>query len=725
VELLGGFRVSVGSRAVGEDGWRLRKARGLVALLALEPGHRMHRERLMDLLWPDLDAGAAANNLRYALHVARRTLDPDPAAASCHLRLEGELLALCPGGMLWVDVEAFEEAAANARRLGEPAVYRAAIELYAGELLPRDRYEEWAEERREGLRRDHLALLVGLAWLHEGCGELEPAIEALRRVVAEERTHEVAHAGLMRLYAIAGRRDEALKQYERLREVLSQALDTAPDAESRLLHGGILAGKLPTALPSQAEERRERPGFQHNLPTPRTSFVGREHELVEVGRLLTMSRLLTLTGAGGSGKTRLALEVARGLVGAYPDGVWLVELAGLSEGALVAQAVAGRLGVREQPSRPLAGTLVDVLRERSLLLVVDNCEHLVDEAARLVETLLDGCPRLRVLATSREVLGIAGELTWRVPSLSLPEPRRPPAAGELHAYGSSRLFVERARSRRPGFMLTPENVRAVAEICTRLDGIPLAIELAAARMGVLSAPQIAERLGDSLGLLTEGGRTAPPWHRTLTGALDWSHELLSEPERALFRRLSVFAGGVDPGGGRGGRREARSGEQRNGRGRAGIDVAPRGSFAGGGVGAGRTGTVSVVGAAPAVRVAEAGGVGRGRGRAAAPRGLLPRPGGKGEAGDQRFEARGVADVPGDGARQPANGAALGRGDGGRSDGYAVGERGLLVLVAPWVLGGGPRLARGGIEADFGVGVTRGAGGGALGRGDDSLGAGRP
>jgi DNA-binding SARP family transcriptional activator len=174
IELLGGFQVSVGSRAIGEDGWRLRKARGLIALLALEPGHRMHRERLMDLLWPDLDAGAAANNLRYALHVARRTLDPDPAAASCHLRLEGELLALCPGGMSWVDVEAFEEAAANARRLGEPAAYRAAIEMYAGELLPQDRYEEWAEERREGLRRDLLALLVELARLLEGRGNSNP-----------------------------------------------------------------------------------------------------------------------------------------------------------------------------------------------------------------------------------------------------------------------------------------------------------------------------------------------------------------------------------------------------------------------------------------------------------------------------------------------------------------------------------------------------------------------
>lgn len=543
VELLGGFRVSVGPRTIGEDGWRLRKARSLVALLALEPYHRMHRGRLMDLLWPELDAGAAANNLRYALHVARRTLEPVPAAASHYLCLRGELLALCSGGQLRVDVEAFERAAATARRLREPAAYRAAIELYAGELLPGDRYEGWAEDRREGLRRDHLTLLVELARLHEERGELGPAIEALRRVVIEERTREGAHVGLMRLHALAGRRDEALKQYERLREALSRELGRKPDVPGRHLHQEILAGRFPPTRPQREERERPADDRRHNLPAPRNSFVGREGELVEVGRLLAMTRLLTLTGAGGSGKTRLALEAARDLAGAYPGGVWLVELAGLSEGVLVAQAFAGALGVREQPGRPLADTMVDALRERSLLLVVDNCEHLVDEAARMVETLLDHCPDLRVLATSREVLGVAGELAWRVPSLSLPDPRHPLGVGDLWGYGSARLFVERARNRRPGFEPTPENVRAVAEICHRLDGIPLAIELAAARMGVLSAGQIAERLGDSLGLLTGGGRAAPPRHKTLRGALEWSHDLLSEPERKLFRRLSAFAGG--------------------------------------------------------------------------------------------------------------------------------------------------------------------------------------
>lgn len=203
--LLGGFRVSVGERSIGEESWRLKKAASLVKLLALEGGHRIHRERLMDLLWPQLDTKAAANNLHRTLHFARRTLESNPATASCYLRLQGDLLALCPEAPLWVDVESFEEAAGAARRTGDPAAYRAAIELYAGELLPQDRYEEWAQERREELRLMHQALLIELAGLYEEREEYGLAIEALRRVVAAEPAHEEAHVGLMRLYALSGR----------------------------------------------------------------------------------------------------------------------------------------------------------------------------------------------------------------------------------------------------------------------------------------------------------------------------------------------------------------------------------------------------------------------------------------------------------------------------------------------------------------------------------------
>jgi DNA-binding SARP family transcriptional activator len=355
VWLLGGFRVSVGPRPIEDKEWRLRKAAALVKLLALARKHRMHREQAMELLWPDLNPRAAANNLRHTLHNARRTLGgARVATTSSYLRVHGELLELCPDARLWVDVEAFEEAATAARRAGDPATYRAALDLYAGDLLSEDRYEEWAEERREGLRRTYLSLLVELAGLYEERGEFGPAIEALRQMLRSEPAHEGAHAGLIRLYALSGERQAALVQYERLREALSREFGAEPAAATQRLYEDIVAGRLSPSRPERVEAGlREDSGGEpeaasrHNLPQALTSFIGREHELVAIKRDLGMTRLLTLTGPGGSGKTRLALEVARDLAGAYPDGVSLVELAGLSEGELVVQEVARVMEVRE------------------------------------------------------------------------------------------------------------------------------------------------------------------------------------------------------------------------------------------------------------------------------------------------------------------------------------------------------------------------------------------
>jgi predicted ATPase/DNA-binding SARP family transcriptional activator len=545
VWLLGDFRVSVGSRLIEEGQWRLRKAAGLIKLLSLEPGNRMHRERVMDLLWPNLEAEAATNNLHRTLHATRHVLEPQvPAADSCYLRFRAEQLELCPEGALWVDAKAFEEAAATARRARDPAAYRAAVDLYAGELLPGDRYEAWAEDRRQDLRLTYLSLLLEMARLHEEREDYEPAIEALGRVVAEEPAHEGAHTGLVRLYALGGRRDEALKQYEWFREDLRRKFAREPNAASRRLHEEILADRFPPTHPSGERPTEDADGDRrHNLPVAQSSFVGRERELVEVKRALAMTRLLTLTGAGGCGKTRLALEVAGDLVGAYPDGVWLVELAPLSDPALVSNAVAAALGVRERPDLPLTAALVDSIGSKQMLLVLDNCEHLIDACARLVDTLLRSCKHLRVLATSREALGVAGEANWLVPSLTVPDAGHLPAAQSPAQYEAVRLFVDRARSRLPAFVLTPENAPAVVKVCRRLDGIPLAIELATARMTALTVEQIAGRLEDSLGLLTTGSRTAAPRQRTLKATLAWSYELLSEPERKLFGRLSVFAGG--------------------------------------------------------------------------------------------------------------------------------------------------------------------------------------
>jgi predicted ATPase/DNA-binding CsgD family transcriptional regulator len=288
----------------------------------------------------------------------------------------------------------------------------------------------------------------------------------------------------------------------------------------------------------------------HNLPTPLSTFIGRETEVAEVKKRLSAQRLLTLTGPGGCGKTRLAIRVASDLPTEYADGVWLVEFAPLADGVLVPQAVASVLDVQEQAGSPLIDALSDHLLHRHTLLVLDNCEHLVVACARLVETLLQACPRLRILATSRENLGIPGETVWNVPPLSLPEPQpwRDPTSRQnaLQAYKQSeavQLFVVRAAAVLPTFALTEQNGVWVAEVCRKLDGIPLAIELAAARVQTLPVQQIAERLDDRFHLLTSGSRNAPTRQQTLEATLDWSFSLLSETEQNVLSRLSVFAGG--------------------------------------------------------------------------------------------------------------------------------------------------------------------------------------
>jgi predicted ATPase/transcriptional regulator with XRE-family HTH domain len=287
-----------------------------------------------------------------------------------------------------------------------------------------------------------------------------------------------------------------------------------------------------------------------NLPASLTSFVGREREIAAVRRALGGTRLLTLTGTGGGGKTRLALQVAAELLWAYPHGVCCVELATLSDPALVPHTVARALGLQPSDPRLPLDVLQEYLQPRGLLLLLDNCEHLLAACAAMAEPLLRTCPHLEVLATSRTPLGIMGEAVWPVPPLALPPAAwAPGVAGQdaetvegESAPDAVRLFVERARLHRPDFALTPRNAPAVADICRRLDGVPLAIELAAARVKVLSAEQIADRLSDRFQLLTSGGRTTLPRHQTLRAALDWSYDLLTAPERALLRRLAVFAG---------------------------------------------------------------------------------------------------------------------------------------------------------------------------------------
>ncbi len=281
----------------------------------------------------------------------------------------------------------------------------------------------------------------------------------------------------------------------------------------------------------------------NNLPIQMTSFVGREQEIAEVKQSLTKTRLVTLTGSGGTGKTRLSLQVATEILDRFKDGVWFIELAPITDPILVPNAVASILGVREEPGRPLMNTLMDWFSDRELLIILDNCEHLLDACAQFADSVLRGSPRTRILASSREALGIAGETAYRVPSLPIPNPKEQLSLEQLQECESVRLFIERATQTLPTFKVTNATSPTVTQICHRLDGIPLAIELAAARVKVLSVEQIAERLDDRFRLLTGGSRTALPRQQTLRALIDWSYQLLSEQERLLFRRLAVFVGG--------------------------------------------------------------------------------------------------------------------------------------------------------------------------------------
>ncbi len=285
------------------------------------------------------------------------------------------------------------------------------------------------------------------------------------------------------------------------------------------------------------------PAAAHNLPIQLTRFIGREREIAEVTPLLAAERLVTLMGTGGAGKTRLALQIAQGLVETFPHGVWLIELAPLADPDLIPHTIASTLGVRLESSRGVTDSLIAFLRPRTTLLLLDNCEHLIGACATLVDHILRACPRVRVLTTSREALGIAGERAWRVPSLVLPAAKPDVPLDAASKSEAVRFFVDRAQAVASHFTLSPANTSTVVRICQRLDGIPLALELAAARMKLLSLEQISARLDDRFQLLTGGSRTAVPRQQTLRATIDWSYDLLSDEERRLLRRLAVFTGG--------------------------------------------------------------------------------------------------------------------------------------------------------------------------------------
>lgn len=525
--LLGGFRVHGQGHSIPQRAWRLRRAHHLVKLLALTPQHALAPEVILEQLWQASDADPARHSLHQIVYAARRALTPAKTKPPA-LIWENDLIAFHPDYAWWVDVEAFEHAGDTARRVASIDLYRDALALYAGELLPAERYAEWTLTRREELRGLHLALSIELAELYEQHGADAEAHILLERVVAADPLREDAQRALMRSYARKGKRARALNQYHNVRANLERELGVEPEAATQQLF---------EALRTNAETQ----AGSSNLPQALTSFIGRGADTAAIQQLLRRARLITLTGPGGAGKTRLALHCAH--LEARVTRVYWIELAALAEAALLPNIVASGLQIQEQGADSIQNRILSVLRDAPTLLVLDNCEHLIQATAQFAKNVLQQCPHLKILATSREALRVAGEQLWQVTPLDFPPALDAQQLAALNQFDAVRLFVERARAVAPSFSLTANNAPAVANLCRRLDGLPLALELAAARVNVLSVQQIDAALDDALRVLVAGERTQLPRHQTMRAAIEWSFALLAKAEAKLWRRLAVFAGG--------------------------------------------------------------------------------------------------------------------------------------------------------------------------------------
>lgn len=508
-----------------------------LAFLVSERHRPVSRHELAELLWGDDLPATWEPSLRSVISRVRRRLEAAGLGTGTIVGGGG-----CYRLELPVDVSVdVEEAGAS---LGDASAALAGCDWERARKLAAEVAEVagrgflpgaaglWVERRSAELEELRLRALEVVADAASGAGDHAAASSAAEAIVNAQPLRESAYVRLMNASAAGGDRGAALRAYERCRQALAEDLGVSPSERTEAAYLALLAGEetTPGAAPPT------------NLSAELSSFVGRMEEVREVEKLLGASRLLTLVGPGGVGKTRLANRVGAAVVGRYPDGVWIVELAALADPALLADAVLSALVLPEVRAATPQQSLRQGLAGRRLLLILDNCEHLAAAAAALVRDLLGGCEGLRVVATSRTPLGVPGEALWPVPPLSLPG-EGDEAPEQLADSEAVRLFVERASEADPGFSLTPANATDVAEICRQLDGLPLALELAAARTRSMSVAEVATRLRDRFRLLVGRDPTAPDRHRTLRAAVDWSYEALSPGEQVLFRRLSVFAGG--------------------------------------------------------------------------------------------------------------------------------------------------------------------------------------
>ena len=543
LEFLGSPQVHLDGQPVATD---RRKAIALLAYLTANDagGHpqRYSRESLSALLWPDYEQSKAFTNLR------RTIWEIHQALGEGWLIADRESLCWNEEADLDLDVACFESLLAQSRSQAETplrvSLLTEAVDLYRNHFLTgfslKDAhpFNEWAFARSEELKHKFGDTLAMLAESHCQLDQAELAIPYARRLVTLDPLNESAHRQLMEVYLQAGQHSAALKQYQVCEQILRKELNVDPQPETRALYKKIRMGD---GKPVQVEEKPQASSPSNNLPFQLSTFIGREKQQSEILHLLSTRRLVTLVGTGGIGKTSLSVQVGHTLLDRYPDGVWFISLGALSNPALVSQTVASLFDIRENLARPILEVLIDFLRTRSSLLIFDNCEHLLNASAQLVTSLLEQCPKLHVLVTSRETLNIPGEAVYTMPSLSIPESDL--AVDELLKYESIRLFADRAALVLPSFALTSENAQPVVEICRKVDGIPLAIELAAARVNILQVREIMEQLQQSFGLLSSDSRSIRSRHQTIQASMDWSWGLLEGPEQRFMCQLSVFAGG--------------------------------------------------------------------------------------------------------------------------------------------------------------------------------------
>ncbi|MBO2453895.1 tetratricopeptide repeat protein [Actinomadura barringtoniae] len=553
IRILGPLEVADDGRPVEVGGARLR---ALLILLALDAGRTLPADRLIDDLWEERTPAAAPNALqslvsRLRTVIGREHLESRPGTYRLLLPREA------------VDAHDFEARVAAARRSTDPArrsaELREALALWRGPALADVTGLPFADgpaARLEGLRDAALDERIDADL---ALGRHDELIPELRALTAADPLREPLRGRLIRALYAAGRQADALAEYEAIKQTLADSLGVDPSPDLEELYLAVLRQDSTLASasapePQAAEPRRPR-GAAGNLRAAITSFIGRDLDLDRVAELLETERLVTLTGPGGAGKTRLSLEAARRASERMPDGAWAIELAPIVDPSEVPSAVLTALDLRDKlwtapgPGRQVPADandpldrLATALADQRLLLVLDNCEHLLDAAARLADRLLADAPGVRILATSREPLGITGEVLWPVESLSPPPPNA--TAAEAMTYPAVQLLADRAAAVSPGFTVNAGNVADITKICHALDGMPLAIELAAARLRAMPPRLLAARLGDRFRLLNAGSRTALPRHKTLRAVVGWSWDLLDEPERTLWRRLAVFTGGA-------------------------------------------------------------------------------------------------------------------------------------------------------------------------------------